>query len=354
MCNKNIGFLMGIPSLGGGERILFTLVNSLLTKGYNISIYSWEKGWVTYKKDIAFELHLLNEPPIGLYGKYRAVAELLRELKKHDRLDCFVIFNLALAEIGVFPAKKLKIPVLLSERVDPWHLPQNKIHRLLRRILYSVADGVVFQTKAVQSYFGGKGKIIPNPIMDDNLPYVLPENRSKEIVAVGRLSEEKNFEMLIKAFSKLAMLDYKLIIYGDGPLRSDICSLIERLSLSDRVILKGKVQRVVDYISNADIFVMSSNYEGMPNALIEAMALGIPSISTDFRSGAAKELINNGENGLLIPINDLEALHQALTTLLSDDELKYRLGRNALKIRQSNNKNMIIEKWIDYISQITH
>lgn len=353
-----VAFLAGKLSYGGGERMLNMLMAEFSKRGHNVCVYSWEKEWQSYSNPLKYQVTVLLHPPIGLKGKWVASRELNYELQK-DTPDCIIVFALGLAEIAVFVAKTLRIPCICSERVDPYVLPTSLLHRFLRNIVYRTTTGVVFQTNEVRNYFpkriAKKSVVIPNPIMDDDLPQSQGEdNCRKEIVAIGRLSEEKNFGMLLDAFSEIAsqLPDYSLRIFGEGPLFETLKDRINSLGMNGRIRLEGKVNRVVDYIKDSDIFVLSSDHEGMPNALLESMAMGLACISTDFRSGGAKALINNRVNGLLIPVNDKEALKAALLALVNDVELKRAIKRNASNIRISNSKEIILPMWIDFAESL--
>ncbi len=141
----------------------------------------------------------------------------------------------------------------------------------MKLLVYHFCDGIVFQTVQVKQYFSKsiqkKSIVIQNPIMDDNLPVANDNSAEKEIVAVGRLSIEKNYKLLIRAFAELNIPEYRLKIFGKGPLFNELSDLIDSLRMNDKIILEGSVDRVVDFIRNSDIFVLSSNHEGMPNAL---------------------------------------------------------------------------------------
>ena len=158
--------------------------------------------------------------------------------------------------------------------------------------------------------------------------------------------------MLIQAFSELNLEDYTLSIYGDGPLYNKLYSLIDSLHKHTQIKLEGKVSSVLEYIKDADIFVMCSNHEGMPNALIEGMAMGLACISTDFPSGGARALITNNENGIIIPLNSKEALKDSILRLINDESLKLHIKCNALKIRKTNSKTVILPQWINFILSI--
>lgn len=350
-----IGFLVDKISFGGGERILKMLIDDFHKLKHSIFIYTWNKDWLTYEHADGYEICILKEAPIGLKGKI-AVYNHLKSKLIDTNPDCLIIFSLGLAEVGVWAAKSAVVPTILSERVDPYFLPKSILHRCLRKIVYRNCSGIVFQTEIVQAYFSSgiqkNSIVIPNPIMDDNLPIVNVHNYQKEIVAIGRLSEEKNFEWLIRVFSDLKLLEYKLRIFGDGPLYAKLSKTIDSLKMNKYIVLEGKVNDVINCIRNSDIFILSSNHEGMPNALIEAMAMGLACISTDFSSGGARSLIKHNENGLLVPVNDSKILKEAILRLVNDVEFKQNIKREVVKIRETNSKEIIISQWIDFILDI--
>lgn len=346
------GFLVDKPSFGGGERILNMLIDSFVKSGHTVVIYTWNSEWKNYvaKYDIQF----LDGSLIGLKNKLNAYIGLKKRLKKTEP-DCLIIFALGLAEVGVWSAKSAHIPTILSERCDPRFMPQSRLHRFLRLIVFCNSSGIVFQTETVRKFFPRKirrkGIVIQNPIMDDNLPFKSGDSK-KEIVAIGRLSEEKRFDILIHAFGEINNDLYVLRIFGDGPLRSGLTNLIKELNLTDRVFLEGNVNRVVDYIADADIYVSCSLHEGMSNSLIEAMAIGLACISTDVPSGSARVLIQQNINGIIIPCEDKEALKLSLQKLINDEAFKENIKRNALKIRLTNSKEAILPQWIKFIEYV--
>ena len=356
--HKRIAFFVNQISFGGGERIINMIIDQIRLRGYEVYVYTYNPQWA--ETDNVFnKLRILSHRPV-LGSKFKSFQEL-KKILKEDSPDCLISITLAVSEIAVWAAHAVGIPFITSERCDPWQIPEpNKriMHRWLRLLTFAMSDGIVFQTNKVRDFFPNfirkHSRVIHNPVIDSSLPApcIATEVR-KEIVSVGRLSPEKNFGMLIDAFSKLKNADgYTLKIYGDGPLKNSLQQQIDTLNLSGRVLLMGKVNRVVDHIYNSDIFVLPSDHEGMPNALIEGLAMGLACISTDMRSGGASELITDSENGLLIPVRDTEALVTAIDRLIKDEGLKNRLKKNAIKIRETHSKDIIIPLWIDYIEQI--
>ena len=179
-------------------------------------------------------------------------------------------------------------------------------------------------------------------------------DREKKIVAVGRVDANKNHEMIIKAFAEIASAypDYKLIIYGEGELRQKLIEFAADLGLEGRVELPGSIANVADAIHKASVFVLSSYSEGMPNTLLEAMALGIPVISTDCPPGGPGELIDHGENGLLTPPGDCNRLAENLQKLLDNIDYAKKMGENASKVKDEFNPGVINRTWKNYLEKI--
>lgn len=344
-----IGFLVGEVHFGGGERILNMLISHFHEKKYDITIFSWNKDWEKFNN--LYEIILLNNYPKGGVGKFYSYREL-KNILSTSKIDTLIVFNIGFAEVALWSAKAANIPIILSERVDPNFSPKSKLRRFYKKILFKYADGVVFQTNEVQNFYKNfvrnNSIVIHNPIIDDNLPDI-SNIRRKEIVVIARLSKEKRIETIIECFTKIKNKDYKLIIYGEGPEKDNLNLLITKFGLRERIILKGKVNNIVEAINGSDIFVMYSEMEGMPNALIESMAMGLSCISTNFPSGGAKALINDGFNGILIDVNNKQHLIDALNRLIYDQVLNDSLKLNALNIRETHNKDIIMPKWENFI-----
>ena len=352
----NIVFLVGRIEYGGGEKVRNWLANRLVKSGHNVSYYVpdylanvkeqfLKAGLDDNIKIRKIPTHIKKKFPISyIYQLYGFFCE--------DKIDLFVIFGGSLVEQLV--AKLCGVKILLSERVDPTSRPF--LSRILKKVQYMIANGYVFQTKEASLCYGKRaariGVIIPNPIID-HLPDPLPPNR-KEIVTVGRLSRQKNQKLLIEAFSRFYTNhpDYKLIIYGSGPLKSDLLKLSEQLNLSNVVSIIEGQKRVVDLINGATLFVLPSIYEGMPNALIEAMAMGIVCISTDCPIYGSRMLIDNYRNGFLTTINDVNSMVEKMEMALLIDTVKIR--EESVKIRERLNPDLIFDCWKQYFDKIAN
>jgi len=218
------------------------------------------------------------------------------------------------------------------------------------------ADGCVFQTQEQKDYFPEKlqqkSRIIMNQV-NESFFEASHEGERRGIAAVGRLNHAKNQAMLIRAFSRIAdKTDEKLLIYGMGELYEELDALIKELGLEGRVKLMGSTNDVAGAIKGAKLFVMSSDYEGLPNALLEAMALGLPIVSTDCKGGGARMVIKQGENGLLCPVGDDKALAEAMLRLLDEPEYAAKLGRAAKLSAEDFRPQRVFRLWEDYVEEI--
>jgi GalNAc-alpha-(1->4)-GalNAc-alpha-(1->3)-diNAcBac-PP-undecaprenol alpha-1,4-N-acetyl-D-galactosaminyltransferase len=358
-----IAFILNELSYGGGERVILCLSERFGELGHEIVFYTWNKQLVQHGQDrLSFAKHIytLGHQGLAVWGKVLSVQEL-REHLVGDGIDVLVSFCLSSSEISTVAGLLAHVPVVISERIDPGSFPIKMIHKLFRPVFYGLAAGKVFQTRRVLEYFPSfvrkNAIVIPNPVIDRDLPPPMldPTLKRKEIVAAGRLSAEKNFSMLIRSFRNVKPKhpEYRLIIYGEGELREDLERQIKDLELQDSVALYGNVPRVVDHINGAEIFVLASDHEGMPNALIEAMAMGLACISTNFPSGGAEALIHHMTNGILVPVGNESALTHAMVMLIENRLLRESISRSAVEVRASNDLRSIGDNWIAYLQSLS-
>ena len=343
-----IGIEFAKISNGGGERILRMLAHSFAQYDHSIVVFTWNSNWRNEIIEFPHELCILKEIPRWGNG-FCSMIELSKAVKRY-KVDCLIAFLNTSLRVFIGAAKINHIPIITSLRVEP--VFDTFIRKVLKGMLWC-CDGIVFQTQKVRNAFSGRiyrnSIVIHNPIMDDSLPFADIDKRDKEIVGIGRLTEQKNFEMLINAFAELRPSGYVLKIYGDGHLRNKLSKQIDNLNVSDCVFLMGHVDKVIDSISKADIFVLSSDWEGMPNALMESMAMGLACIATDVASGGCKDLIIDGYNGMLVPVGDKEALKSALQTVIENGAFKKHIMRNATHLKDSHSKAVIIPQWLSFI-----
>ena len=362
---KHIVFLALTLTRGGAERVIANLANEALSTKYRVSIITCMNKPVGYELKSGIE-HICIEKTSDVHYKnlgerFLKRRKLLKQVLEECKPDVLLCFLPEPNFLALSLKKHFDFPMIISVRNDPVKEYKNPMYQAIMRVLYPKADGYVFQTKQAMEYFSfskgimEKACVIPNPLAREFVDYKrIPEiDRRKVIVNVGKLSSQKNQIFLIQAFAKIAdkFPEYQLHIYGEGDKRSELEALSQELELQKRVILKGNVPGLAKQIEDAALFVLSSDYEGMPNALMEAMAMGIPSISTDCPCGGPDFLIQNDENGVLIPVGDVECLANAMEKLLQDRELADRMGSNALKIAETLHPDVIHENWERYIKK---
>lgn len=353
-----------IDSPGGAERVLTLLANYwkqeheiiFVTLGgskdfyklnYNIKRINLQLGAISTNKIIK----LLKLPFIEIQ-RFKKVKDVLI----NERPDVLLSFLFITNIIGVLTGKKLKIPIILSERSDPHIYPYWK--KLVMKVIYPMASGFVCQSSYMKKYtskhYGNKIiEVIPNPLTKKQLD---SNNSPKNniIISIGRLIPEKNHIMTIEAFSHISkkFRNYKLLIFGEGPQREQLQQLINEKDISDRVELRGIEEDVTVKYSSSQLFVLSSNVEGYPNALIESMANGILSVSTDFPSKAAREIIHNGENGFLIPVNDVNKLTSIIDNVLSNPNKYKTIAKNGQMVSSTLSLDKISNKWTDLFLKV--
>ena len=364
MPKKKIAFVIYSLGSGGAERVVTTLANGL-TDFYNVYIFTVVEREAFYPvSDQVTVLSCFHElpPSKGIIQALRnnyATFRKLHGLIRQNHIDILVAFMTTVNILSVLAARKAGIPVLISERNHPVKQRIGRIWSLLRKLIYPKADLLVVQTAEIANCFlpylaAERVRIIPNPIAPeltqwrDSHPI---KDKEKIILNVGRLTAAKDQALLIRAFSRLADKEWELLIIGEGPLRNKLESLIKELDVEDRVRLPGRSQNMAETYCSARIFAFSSLYEGMPNALIEAMHFGLPCISTDCPSGPS-DLIEHGSSGYLVPVGDLDSFTVFLERLANGHPETKPFGVNAMARVQKLESDPILNKWKDLIESL--
>lgn len=350
--NLFIGSLTG----GGAERVICNLANDLVQKGHEVCVITNVEAKAAYELDDRAERFVL------LYNKDRRNAPFnflhcMKRLKgyiKRNPCDQYVVFLPLTTVMLLAFRKKIQGGIVVSERGDPeknakW--AKYFLKKWIRR-----ADGVVFQTDTAKEWYlpylkKAKPVTIANAINPAFIRPAYEGEREKVILGAGRLTEQKNFSLLIRAFARIApkFPEHKLVIYGKGGLLDSLKALAAELGVGERVEFPGYVPDMPARLEKASMFVLSSDYEGMPNALMEAMASGLPCVSTDCGGGGARFLIENETNGLLVPQKDEEAMAAAMERILSDEAFAASLGNEARKLQQTLAPEKIYGEWERFI-----
>ncbi len=353
---KHIMFVIATLQGGGAERVVCTMANYWADKGHKVSIATFAaKG-----QGSAYPLHenvSLSELDI-LGKKHGAISDNVSRIKsirafvQRENPDHVVSFMESTNVLVMLATMGLGVPVTISDRIDPKAYNYGAVWRLLRNVSYHFADHFVVQTKDVtESYpasLGRKAAIIPNFV--NALPAAPAVQRDNVVCAMGRLTKQKGFDVLLSAFAALPDQNdgWGLEIYGEGEDGEALKTLSQDLGISDRVSFKGFTDDVPSVMNRAGIFVLSSRYEGFPNVLLEAMAFAVPVISTDCRCGP-KEIIENNKNGLLVPNENVKKLSAQLSLLMQDSALREKLGNEAVKVREDYSIGRIMKMWEELV-----
>lgn len=352
-----IVFLSYLHGFGGAEKQNVMLANAMAERGHDVTLISICADNNCYELDKRVKYIFLPDRGKGVYRfvtRYQDIKRLLKELHP----DVTVNFWFQSAYMTAMMKKSITGRVIYSERGDPGDKEYSGALGVIRKLTLPRIDGFVFQSKGAQSYFDQnvqkRSTVIPNPVFvnTEELPPV--KERRKAIVTVGRLHPQKNQKLLIDAFSMIAeqVPEYSLEIYGDGELKVDLQNQINDLGLSKRAFLKGTSRQIHKLIYDAALFVLSSDYEGLPNTLLEAMALGIPSISTDCKPGGAREIIDDGVDGLITPAGDTDKLAVAMKEMLQESEKTEVMANKALIAMEKFQPKAIYFKWEEYFRNL--
>ncbi len=354
---KKIVYVIGHIGNGGAERVISILANaSIAEENIIITLFSNKQDYHLNSnvRVIYIDVTSIKNPAWRCVKRVLLLRKAFREISPDIIVSFLAIINMYTVLANLFTKQK----VILSERNDPKHEPNSKVLRCLRNRLYKLRkeNYFVFQTQYALECFNKKvakkSRIIYNPIKSE-LPKRDEKNTEHIICTVARLEEDKNLQLLIRAFSIVSKsTDYILQIFGIGPQKDELLELCNELNITSKVYFMGFKKNVHEYIKKADMFVLPSNYEGISNAMIEALAIGIPTISTDSPAYGAREFIDSGYNGFLIECNSLEQLVEKMLWIIRHKQGANKLGENAVAIRNILGEDKIISEWKQYCLKV--
>lgn len=357
---KTIAFVIPSLSSGGAERVVSTLSNELI-KDFNVVIINFGTNTPFYQLDDRIKLLYCREkiePSKNFweslklnYGLYKRVSAIF----KIENVDLGIGFMTTANVLAIMAAKANKIPVLISERIDPVHATTPLAWKHIKKWVYPKTNYLIVQTEQIKKFFAKRMSetkllILPNPLSNELSPNNSGNPPRKNIILnVGRLSNQKGQDNLIKAFANLNPFQWELVIVGEGPKREAYEKLIGDFGMEEKISLVGQIKNISEYYNSAKIFAFTSHFEGFPNALIEAMHMGLACISTDCPTGPS-ELIINGENGFLIQVNDEKTLSEKLSILINDKKLIESYSIAAQKSTQKFKVESVSKEWKRIIS----
>ena len=352
-------FVTASLNSGGSERVMSLLANSFALRGHDVEIVCVNKPIVFYPIDNSVKVCLVSNE-IGNNSLYKKVTWLRKHVKTINP-DVVIAFMTSVYCMTLSSLIGIRVPVITSERIDPRH--SDFFRKFIRIIILPLTSHHVVQTEHIRNYYPSfirkKTSIIYNPVNDEVFHQI--ENgelkienseRLNRIISVGRLTEQKNQKMMIRAFAKIVneFPNWQLAIYGEGPLRQSLQMIIDNLQLKDRVLLPGRTDNVIGELRRSKIFCLSSDFEGMSNAMIEAICIGLPIVTTNV-SGVS-ELVDDGKNGYVVPCGDVDQLAQALQKVMSNNDMQKTMSESNLKKADIFKLDNIVNQWEQLIQKV--
>lgn len=359
---KKIAFVIGGLTPGGAERVITNLSNSFLDT-FDVTIITFIESDPFYTLNESVKvISCFKELPkpksfIDSIKLNYSILKRVSNITKQEKIDLLIGFITQANVKAVLAAKRNGIPCLISERNDPLKDDIPKFWLVLRKLIYPKADCLIVQTEKVRAIYNSMIKtkemvVLPNPISTElsNLRQPYSTNRKKIILTVGTFNDDKRQEKIVNAFNDLKLNDWRLIMVGDGPNKSKLKDLIKVLNLEDKIEIYSKVKDVETYYNMASIFAFASKAEGFPNVLLEAMHFGLPSLSTDCNYGPS-ELINDGENGFLVPIDDQDLFVKKLGELVANENLRTQFSEGSIKSTKEFTDVHVVSNWKNLINR---
>ncbi|WP_206081117.1 glycosyltransferase family 4 protein [Marinobacter orientalis] len=354
-------------SSGGAERVTSALANYWARQGWSITIVTiagQEQDFYSLDAGVQRVAMGLDHPSASVWHallhNFRRVRDL-RALIRREQPDVVLGMMSTASILVALAARKTGVPVIGSERVHPPALPLGRVWERMRRFAYPRLQAVVAQTEQsaqwIRDHAGARNvQVIPNPViypLESQEPRVTPPRAERSLLAVGRLAPQKGYERLLAAFSELApdFPEWQLHIVGDGVCRNELEERVLSFGLTDRIRLPGAVGNVADWYRSADLFVMTSRFEGFPNTLAEALSYGLPAVSVDCDTGP-RDIIRHEVDGILVPRDDHRALVDALACLMADEGLRKQYGQRATEAAQRFAPERVADMWENLFRQV--
>jgi glycosyltransferase involved in cell wall biosynthesis len=362
-------FIIWALTAAGAERVLSFLANGWAQKGWDVVILTTDSDQAIpfYPLMDSIELRQLNllkesHSFFSALNNNIIRVRTLRSAIKEVRPDVLISFLDTTNSLTIMATRGLGIPVIISERTDPSRRSLGPVWGAIRDFTYPLAELVVFQSQAVLDWFPSRvrarGIVIPNPVPPPPPPPPSMDPPTSgsvlRIVSMGRLAPVKGFDVLIKAFKMASdrVPHWHLVIWGEGPDRHSLERMVDKLGMAEQISFPGITDRPYDILRNADIFVLSSHAEGFPNALAEAMACGLPVISTRF-GGAVDDIITNGVDGIVVPPGNPEELADSMVHMMANPTERARLGEQALRIVERFSMERVLGMWEEAVEKVT-
>jgi len=354
MNNKSIVIINNGLGMGGIQKASTFLANVFADLGHEVivlALYKTDKLFFYLNEKVKF-----IEPSFdrSAYSPWLYVIKMMLYIRRNVKKinpDVVMAFGEWTNSFVILSTRQLSIPVFLSDRMSPT-LSLGRIQNSLKKQTYPFATGIIAQTSYAKHILSEKTKnrnieVIPNPV---NAIDVTECPKKNQVITIGRLTKEKGHTYLIEAFSKIKNKEWQLLIVGDGKERESLERKCTELGLQNRVIFAGEQKDLTKFLSESKIFILPSLSEGFPNALIEAMSVPRACISTDCIAGP-RDIIEDGVNGMLIEPANSDSMAKAIDTLIEDENLRNSIAKNAFKIRENLNIDVIAKRYLDFITK---
>lgn len=347
---KNMKIVFVLPDMpgGGSERVVAMLANEYVKRGYQAAVLLFAGSHVAYPLDERVEVFIAGQASGG--NPLIQIKRLFQMRRYYRRNKGCYIFSFCVRGtiFSVLAAACIPHRLLVAERNDPTRISGQR----LRDWSYRKAEKLILQTEDMRQCFSEdlrrKSAVIPNPVAED-MPKPFAGERCRKIVSVGRLQPQKNHKLLLDAFAEFHhnYPDYELHIFGVGELEEALRQQAERLGIGDKVVFRGFASNVQQEIRDCAMFVLSSDYEGISNSMIEALAMGVPVISTDCPVGGSRMYIEDGVSGILTPVGDRAALTDAMLRIAGNPEFARKLSANGTKIVKQYGLKKIADRFLE-------
>lgn len=350
-----IVFVLPNISSGGAERVVTILSDKFIEKGYNVDIVLLIDEIIQYEVSAGVDIVMLNTAGMSKSTRIRTFRKYLKRERKKQNI-VVIPFQDSCLHNALAASMFLHIPIVACERNNPYRKGTGILNKLKAELPFLLAKHCVFQTPDARAYYSlissKKCDVIINPITPAAMRWK-HDHSPEKMIMVGRLHNQKNYPMLIDAMTKVREMypTACVHVYGEGELKEELIAYTKRKGMGDAVIFKGRTSQVQQKLSESSIFLLSSDFEGLSNAMLEAMSVGMPLICTDCPIGGAKMMLD-GNCGVLTTVGDVEAFAKAIIGLLSDPDQMDVIGGNAKNKADSYSADSIADKWEEVIKKI--
>lgn len=351
--NNKIIIFIGTLQSGGAERVVSQISEMFANHFCEVIILTYYDLPVFYKIDSRIRLECVEAKTKS--RNHLKNALWMRKFVKRENPYVFLSFMISLNLFSIWSLAFLKTHLVVCERNDPSKIGSSLMRRF-RNFSYHFCDRIEVQTQTGKNYFSNriqkKSTIIANPnhITLDQRNEVLSTQKENRIASVGRLIQQKNYPLLINSFAEILNFypEYRLDLYGDGEDRNELQKLVNSLGIDKNVEFHGVIPNAYMKLGSAKVFILPSYIEGMPNALMEAMAVGMPCVATDV--SGVRDIITDGENGFIVPVDDKEAMVDRIKKLIESDDLRKKFSHNTINLFEKFDKNKIFKQWLELVS----